>query len=549
MRAHWQALVVAVATLVAASTVAGQHAVRWQTNLNAARQTAAQTQRLLLLHFWSETCEPCARMERDVFSRPDVAAALEANYVPVKINVRQFPMTAQQFGVTSWPADLVVTPYGHVLDRSVGYQPAHAYVGRLNQVAAAVRNPPSTPQTASAFTGSQPGTPPAWHERGQSALPSPTSSQNSAFPSSPSPYGASAMAPSAQGGRWGGPSPSMGADLAKSDERPPAWQGSSLAQDPPDESTRRYGSALTLGASQGQRGGGELSSPQAPSRPLQQSASSANATLYPTGPEAYGSSARPREMSSSAPRVEASRPTGGAAWTGAERGQVGGFTAGGSAETQVASPIAGGIWSAEPSASLSPAAGGYMPSASPNALGVGPRRNPPLALDGYCAVSLTEKERWVRGNPRFGVIHEGRTYLFAGPDEARRFYDTPDRYAPVASGNDVVLLTERGDRVPGRREYGAWYEGRIYLFSNEDSYNKFASDPRRYADHSSSVTGAALAPRGDTSQASEGTGPATGARASGSAAGPGASPGAHPPGSYRLPAEPNAQRGEPLWRY
>jgi protein disulfide-isomerase len=104
-----------------------------------------------------------------------------------------------------------------------------------------------------------------------------------------------------------------------------------------------------------------------------------------------------------------------------------------------------------------------------------------LGLDGYCPVVLSEKEQWVKGDPRYGVIHRGRTYLFAGPDEAKRFFVNPDRYAPVLAGIDVVVAVEENRQVPGKRDYGAWYEGRIYLFAGEVTYRKFDLEPGRYA--------------------------------------------------------------------
>jgi protein disulfide-isomerase len=106
--------------------------------------------------------------------------------------------------------------------------------------------------------------------------------------------------------------------------------------------------------------------------------------------------------------------------------------------------------------------------------------NPPLALEGYCPVTLCEKSRWEKGNPRFGVIHLGRTYLFAGPAEAKRFYNDPEHFAPVVSGNDVVLLVEEGRTVSGERKYGGWFDERMYLFSSEFSYQKFEASPARY---------------------------------------------------------------------
>ena len=106
--------------------------------------------------------------------------------------------------------------------------------------------------------------------------------------------------------------------------------------------------------------------------------------------------------------------------------------------------------------------------------------NPPIGLDGCCPVSLVEKQKWVAGDRRWGVNHRGRLYFFAGPEEQRRFFTDPDRYAPVVSGNDIVLATE-GQVASGRREFGVYYRNRVYLFSNEANRAKFESNPAAYA--------------------------------------------------------------------
>ncbi len=126
---------------------------------------------------------------------------------------------------------------------------------------------------------------------------------------------------------------------------------------------------------------------------------------------------------------------------------------------------------------MQPSVSGPAGSQAPPQVAAG---NPPLALDGYCPVQLSEKERWVKGSPRWGLIHEGRTYLFAGPEEQSRFYADPARYAPAYSGSDIVLAVERGQDIAGHREHGAWFDGRVYLFSNEESYSRFSADPYRY---------------------------------------------------------------------
>ena len=105
---------------------------------------------------------------------------------------------------------------------------------------------------------------------------------------------------------------------------------------------------------------------------------------------------------------------------------------------------------------------------------------PPWGLESFCPVSLCEKQKWVKGDRRWGAIHRGRTYLFVGPGEQQRFLANPDRYAPVAAGNDVVLAAEQGQIVPGMRQHGVFYQGRIYLFSSEASLQKFSANPNAY---------------------------------------------------------------------
>jgi len=118
---------------------------------------------------------------------------------------------------------------------------------------------------------------------------------------------------------------------------------------------------------------------------------------------------------------------------------------------------------------------------------------PPLGLDGFDPVTLIERHRmtpndphcWVQGDPRWGVVHRGTVYLFAGPDEQKRFLAEPDRYSPALSGNDPIIAFDQGRLVQGTRQFGTFYGDRVYLFSSADNLAKFAqrSDvAQHYAD-------------------------------------------------------------------
>src|SRR5262245_42677229 len=89
---------------------AAQSSLAWQANLESAKQLAAQTNRLILVHFWSPSCGPCKQLEKNVFSQPQVQQAVQARFVPVKINADDWPTTTKQYGITSLPTDLIITP-------------------------------------------------------------------------------------------------------------------------------------------------------------------------------------------------------------------------------------------------------------------------------------------------------------------------------------------------------------------------------------------------------------------------------------------------------
>ena len=135
----------------------------------------------------------------------------------------------------------------------------------------------------------------------------------------------------------------------------------------------------------------------------------------------------------------------------------------------------------------SPQANNYTPPSNGIQQASLPAQNPPLGLDGYCTVSLSDdllagRRRWVLGQRAHGVIHRGRTYLFADAEKAARFFQDPDRYAPVLSGRDVVLAVGEGRHADGLREHGAFFGDRVYLFSSEQTLQQFENHPNRYAD-------------------------------------------------------------------
>jgi YHS domain-containing protein/thiol-disulfide isomerase/thioredoxin len=116
---------------------------------------------------------------------------------------------------------------------------------------------------------------------------------------------------------------------------------------------------------------------------------------------------------------------------------------------------------------------------------------PPLGMEGYCPVSVSppapgKQGIWKKGDPRFGAVHRGRTYLFASAREQAMFLADPDAYSPVLSGADPVIFAERGELVEGNRTLGIAVSAggdrsEMYLFATVENLERFEKNPKQYA--------------------------------------------------------------------
>jgi protein disulfide-isomerase len=118
--------------------------VQWASDYRQAAEQAARERKLVLLHFESDSCPPCRKLEANVFPRRDVAEAVDAGYVAVKVNVDKTPELARRHAVPRWPMDVVVTPMGQEVYRQISPQDPAEYIARLKETAARSGNARST---------------------------------------------------------------------------------------------------------------------------------------------------------------------------------------------------------------------------------------------------------------------------------------------------------------------------------------------------------------------------------------------------------------------
>ncbi len=113
-------------TLAAHSSAADLSA--WRSDFKSAQEEAQRLDRPMLVHFYTDWCFPCRRMEQDVLSRPTVTQVLESRMILVKLNAEHHQDIAQRFGVELFPTDVIVDPTGKRILSSTGYQEADKYV-------------------------------------------------------------------------------------------------------------------------------------------------------------------------------------------------------------------------------------------------------------------------------------------------------------------------------------------------------------------------------------------------------------------------------------
>ena len=103
-----------------------------------------------------------------------------------------------------------------------------------------------------------------------------------------------------------------------------------------------------------------------------------------------------------------------------------------------------------------------------------------IGLSGYCPVMLSEAKQWKPGKANLAERYRGVLYYFSGHEKRLEFLKNPDRYAPRNLGCDPVVLLNEQRAVTGRIRYGAFFDGKLYLFRTEESRRKFKLHPLRY---------------------------------------------------------------------
>jgi len=92
--------------------------IAWRSDYAAALDEARRTDRRVLVDFTANWCPSCITMKHEVWPDADIAAAVEAEYVPLRIDVDRQPDVAARYEVSGIPDVLVLDSDGTLLRRA-----------------------------------------------------------------------------------------------------------------------------------------------------------------------------------------------------------------------------------------------------------------------------------------------------------------------------------------------------------------------------------------------------------------------------------------------
>jgi len=103
-------------------------------DLEAALAAAADTDRLVMVEFYTDWCVWCRRLEEVTFADPQVVAEME-RLVPIRLDAEgRGRAAASRYGVDRYPTVVFLDANGTEVDRILGFLPPDRFLGELRRI-------------------------------------------------------------------------------------------------------------------------------------------------------------------------------------------------------------------------------------------------------------------------------------------------------------------------------------------------------------------------------------------------------------------------------
>ncbi|MBP3694912.1 MAG: thioredoxin family protein [Thermoguttaceae bacterium] len=479
----------------------------WFTNWEAARNVCIQTQRPLLIHFSTSYCGPCKKMEREVFSQEAIQTLAGKHFVMVKVDGQKQPHICSEFHVTAFPTDLILDAAGNELARFRGFQTASSYSAFLSEVIAQTRIPPMIRPFTSEWEENwgkiKQETARISAEEAQTkdvsapaASPAPTANAVPQFASTEENLPISLAQETNISTTQATPitekqgpaldedpimlaSPALNTDLENEQEDDFSLRGQSRTGIQSEELPLNSQRETQIQARSPERAPNLdlFSLEQTDDVPPRKSSAVSAPSVELLEMERLDADSSQKDEEELMPIMR--KPSSGYAPVSAHKMSAEEALAGASLENahQNGKLQLHGLHDVptDKNPLTDPPANDSRTTEDPPKVSMYVNEN--VMLDGYCPVALVERNIWVRGNSKFTLQHEGKTYFFQTEEELQKFQNDPEYYALVFSGLDIVLFANEKKAVPGSRKFGLRYQDRNYVFHSEENRNEFKKYP------------------------------------------------------------------------
>src|SRR5512136_548712 len=111
----------------------GSTRVNWLEWNDEAFARAKAEDKPILLDIGAVWCHWCHRMDQDTYSQPQIAAFIDENFIPIKVDNDRRPDINARYNMGGWPTTAFLTPEGETITGAT-YVPPSQMIGLMRQV-------------------------------------------------------------------------------------------------------------------------------------------------------------------------------------------------------------------------------------------------------------------------------------------------------------------------------------------------------------------------------------------------------------------------------
>jgi uncharacterized protein YyaL (SSP411 family) len=108
--------------------------INWQPDYESAVKEAIAANKPVLVELYMDGCGHCARLHKETLVDEQVVAAVNAGFVPVRIDGRGRMDLVKKFEVKGAPTTLILSPQEQEKYRFIGFQTPAEYLQELGKI-------------------------------------------------------------------------------------------------------------------------------------------------------------------------------------------------------------------------------------------------------------------------------------------------------------------------------------------------------------------------------------------------------------------------------